>query len=544
MKKVLSFLILGLAIFCYASKAHASSYVVTATGTGSWTVPAGVTSVEVQLWGAGGGGAGDSSYAGTPGAYVVTSSLSVTAGNSITYNIGAGGTGATASTTAGTGGTGYNSGGNGSVGTTNSGGGGGGSTSVVVGGVTYIASGGAGGGGNAAATTATSTTGGTGGAGTGTTKGAGGGGGSGTAGGNASGASAGAGGTGGTLQTGTNGLSSARGGTSAGATGNGTNGTTGTGSGGASAGADAATGTNGSSSPISDSGGGGGYGSTGSAGNGGQPAAGGGSAESAVGTGGIGGAGELVITYTSSVSHFALVQNVTSTAVGGSKTITVAVSPTGAGDLLVLFYGSETAPTSTLSASYVSSTLWNGTNGGAWIHPSTCQNFVGTSYLDCSYILSSNANATSVTITFNGPANSFDIYADFLEYSYASGDTVAFDAVNNGYQSFGGTSAVAPSLASSTGSNDLLLQAVNVLTNTSTAINGGFTRQTINIGAATAFAFTLADYQNTNSYSTPPIWTISTSAHENMAAISFEEVPGSSSSSTAPLADTFFMSSE
>ena len=89
-----------------------ATQIVTATGTGSWTVPAGVTSVQVELWGGGGGAA---TYdGGAAGAYVIKTGLSVTPGNSITYNIATGGGGAPIFVGgAGAGGTGYQSGGNG-----------------------------------------------------------------------------------------------------------------------------------------------------------------------------------------------------------------------------------------------------------------------------------------------------------------------------------------------------------------------------------------------------------------------------------------------
>jgi hypothetical protein len=62
----------------------------------SWTVPAGVTYVNVTLVGGGAGGSGAASgwvqYLGM-GGQVVSSTLSVTAGASITYAIGAGGLG-------------------------------------------------------------------------------------------------------------------------------------------------------------------------------------------------------------------------------------------------------------------------------------------------------------------------------------------------------------------------------------------------------------------------------------------------------------------
>jgi hypothetical protein len=77
----------------------------------TWTAPAGVTSVTVDLWGGGGGGG----TGGGAGAYV-HSTVPVTPGNNYVVTIGEGGTGAVAASGAGTGGSGYANGGNGSVG--------------------------------------------------------------------------------------------------------------------------------------------------------------------------------------------------------------------------------------------------------------------------------------------------------------------------------------------------------------------------------------------------------------------------------------------
>ena len=131
------------AIQLYSNVSSGSSYVVnsvTTIGAGSWTVPAGVTSVKVELWGGGGGGGGG--WGAGAGAYVVENNLSVTPGSSITYNVAGGGQGAGQS---GAGGTGYQPGGNGTFGSSDYwGAGGGGSSDVVVGGITYIAAGGGG----------------------------------------------------------------------------------------------------------------------------------------------------------------------------------------------------------------------------------------------------------------------------------------------------------------------------------------------------------------------------------------------------------------
>ena len=131
--------------------------VVGATGTGSWTVPAGVTSVKIELWG--GGGGGGYVYGGGAGAYVSTSSVPVTPGSTITYTIAGGGPGG--ATTAVAGGTGYRNGGAGPGSSNRSGSGGGGSSDVTNGTWIYIASGG-GGSGRTAGGAATSNVGGAG----------------------------------------------------------------------------------------------------------------------------------------------------------------------------------------------------------------------------------------------------------------------------------------------------------------------------------------------------------------------------------------------
>ena len=271
-----------------------TTYVVTAIGSGSWTVPAGVTSVQVELWGGGGAGAQYSNDSGGgAGAYVIETGLSVTPGNSITYIIAQGGQGVS-------GGSGYASGGNGFVALAGTGGGGGGSSAVSSTGWTYIASGGGGGGFNGHAQGASGSSGGSGSPGSAGSWATGGGGGSGTTGGPGTSSGAGAGGINGTPQTGTNGNGNyGGGGSSAGnATANGNNAsgnTGGAGSGGAAGGTQPGNaGTNGSGSGSG--GGGGGYYGVTNGGNGGQPGAGGGDAYSTY-TPGNGGAGELIITY-------------------------------------------------------------------------------------------------------------------------------------------------------------------------------------------------------------------------------------------------------
>jgi prepilin-type N-terminal cleavage/methylation domain-containing protein len=65
----------------------------TTVGAATWTVPAGVSSVEVLVVAGGGGGAGVRGAGGGAGGVIHQASYSVTAGNSITVTVGSGGAG-------------------------------------------------------------------------------------------------------------------------------------------------------------------------------------------------------------------------------------------------------------------------------------------------------------------------------------------------------------------------------------------------------------------------------------------------------------------
>ena len=79
--------------------ASAAGTNITAAGAGSWTCPAGVTSVQVEAWGGGGGGGGAqkigvNSYGGGGGggAYARLNNFSVTPGSNYVFSVGAAGT--------------------------------------------------------------------------------------------------------------------------------------------------------------------------------------------------------------------------------------------------------------------------------------------------------------------------------------------------------------------------------------------------------------------------------------------------------------------
>lgn len=76
-------------------------YLTTLTSGTSYTVPTGVTYLNVTLRGGGGGGSGAGAGLKASGGQIVSSTLSVTSGASITYAIGAGGTAGTSTPTSG-----------------------------------------------------------------------------------------------------------------------------------------------------------------------------------------------------------------------------------------------------------------------------------------------------------------------------------------------------------------------------------------------------------------------------------------------------------
>jgi hypothetical protein len=99
---------MGVSVFPVASAAGKTRFAVTLTSGTSYTVPAGVTYLNVTLQGGGAGsyasGSTNGSIPGTPG-QAISSTLAATAGASITYAIGAGGAGGSGPTGASNGGT-------------------------------------------------------------------------------------------------------------------------------------------------------------------------------------------------------------------------------------------------------------------------------------------------------------------------------------------------------------------------------------------------------------------------------------------------------
>ena len=96
-------LVLGLYLCSFLGFSQSSQ---TFSSSGTWTCPAGVTTITVEAWGAGGAGGGNASNrdgggGGGGGAYSKSTTISVTPGVTYTVNVGTGGTGTAVDGTAG-----------------------------------------------------------------------------------------------------------------------------------------------------------------------------------------------------------------------------------------------------------------------------------------------------------------------------------------------------------------------------------------------------------------------------------------------------------
>jgi hypothetical protein len=95
------FIVVALLMFCSATFSQQVSVTISASGT--WTPPAGVTSIQVEAWGGGGGGGGSTGSAGRAGGggagggYVKNTTVAVTPGTPYNITVGLGGIAGTSS---------------------------------------------------------------------------------------------------------------------------------------------------------------------------------------------------------------------------------------------------------------------------------------------------------------------------------------------------------------------------------------------------------------------------------------------------------------
>src|SRR4051812_10940364 len=102
----INIVIIQLLLFGFCAVSTTSVFAQTFNANGTWTCPAGVTSVTAECWGAGGAGGGAT---GTPaaggggagGSYVKNTAIPVTPGVTYTVTVGTGGTGGTGNGSAG-----------------------------------------------------------------------------------------------------------------------------------------------------------------------------------------------------------------------------------------------------------------------------------------------------------------------------------------------------------------------------------------------------------------------------------------------------------
>lgn len=94
------YFLIGIILITGCSSAWAQTVVNLTTGSGNWTVPCNVSSIQVECWGGGGQGGGDGntspsiSGSGGGGGGYCTTTMAVTPGQTIAYAVGAGGAGA------------------------------------------------------------------------------------------------------------------------------------------------------------------------------------------------------------------------------------------------------------------------------------------------------------------------------------------------------------------------------------------------------------------------------------------------------------------
>ncbi len=96
-KNICSALLCILATGAFINATAQKTVIFSRSTSGNWVVPAGVTSIEVELWGAGGGGgsvAGNKPGAGGGGGAYASKILTVSPGDSISFAVGKGGVGA------------------------------------------------------------------------------------------------------------------------------------------------------------------------------------------------------------------------------------------------------------------------------------------------------------------------------------------------------------------------------------------------------------------------------------------------------------------
>lgn len=228
-------------------------------------------------------------------------------------------------------------------------------------------------------------------------------------------------------------------------------------------------------------------------------------------------------------SGWTLIQNSTSTPTCADSThCSVTVPAPGDGDLLVLAVSGES-----VSSSVISSV----TGGSNWVLPATsgCFGWYGSSSgysTQCAYTLSSASTTTTISWTF--ASAQWHVAANVLEYASTNGPITFDTAGERGDNSFSvNHNGVGLSL---NGTNDLILQLMDVSNATTTAISGAYSDPFNCIFSDIGITSQLCVGGSLNTYDgTAPVWSTA-SSKAALAAIAFKDasLPIISSFSATP----------
>ena len=206
-----------------------------------------------------------------------------------------------------------------------------------------------------------------------------------------------------------------------------------------------------------------------------------------------------------------------------ATTCSVTVSPTGGGHLLVLYTTTVNQNVTITRVAGGAAGAFNSATPTSWYHPSgggrpskscSASDSVAGS-VDCAFVYSSTAGATTVTVTYSGPTGGAKVF--LYEVSYTNGP-IAMDVNPTSQDQMPSGSRTEGVGLNLTGSNDLVVQAINGQ-NPLASINGRYIATSSQNSATAYLANTTAG--------AAPAWTQSRApAHAAVSAISFTEAAG------------------
>ena len=149
--------------------------------------------------------------------------------------------------------------------------------------------------------------------------------------------------------------------------------------------------------------------------------------------------------------------------------------------------------------------------GETWVHAPNCNVTSGSVDVDCWYVLSSTAGATTITATLNSSGNGRAV--EFYEFSVGAGCFAYYDSSGSANDSAASTSQLGATLTL-TGTNDVIVQGI--YGGSVSSISGGYAEAT---GATNRTAASLLNTISGNA----PTWTLGTSGTSTVNAIALME---------------------